>query len=694
MKPNRNTLWLLTALALGLFIVPGPAGGAPARDMTPAQRLWLEDVAPIITPTERDVFIKLGSDAERDKFIAFFWRMRDSSPDTPENEFMKEHMDRVRFADRNFGHESPKRGSQTERGFFYVLLGPPLERRFFTTQSELWPLELWFYKGAEEYGLPAYFYLLFYQPQGLGDFRLYYPGVEGPEKLVVPNMYGGGLTRANAVQTIRKINSELAAASQSYLPGERTLGIGSSSENIIASIRQVPEKKFSDAYARTYLTFKDFIETEYSDRYLESAFQVKVFVEAGQPFLHWAIEPEKMSFAAAGDEVRAAFSLVLRLEDSRGRTILEKTEDIPLRLTADQYRAHARQRFAFQDMVPVIPGDYRALFLLTNKTARDFSSYETRIEVPGPDAAGLSVPILFHGREDVPEARKRNLKAFTFGGAEYLVGARNEFLRSESLGVYCQAWNLDSLGQAGSPSFLAEITPLDNSGGPTAFPLEEAAPGFDGGRVRSARGEVPLSGIPPGYYRVDVSAVNGEGRKVLTNGENLIVLPGPAPVVPWVYARIHGPFPGPEHMRALGGEYFMAGEYRRTLETLGRAPELAGDPAARLLEVKALYGLGRFRESLDRALPLHGDVPDRETAKVIALDYASLKDWASALTYLEGLLGGATEIGVLNLAAECQLNLGRPERALPLLQKSLALLPGQPAIKALEEKTRAQVEKK
>jgi hypothetical protein len=40
------------------------------------------------------------------------------------------------------------------------------------------------------------------------------------------------------------------------------------------------------------------------------------------------------------------------------------------------------------------------------------------------------------------------------------------------------------------------------------------------------------------------------------------------------------------------------------------------------------------------------------------------------------------------------LNLGRPERALPLLQKSLALLPGQPAIKALEEKTRAQVEKK
>ncbi|MCK7489483.1 MAG: GWxTD domain-containing protein [Anaerotruncus sp.] len=44
-------------------------------------------------------------------------------PDTTENEFQKEYEERVRYADQNFGHYSPKRGSQTDRGFFYVVLG-------------------------------------------------------------------------------------------------------------------------------------------------------------------------------------------------------------------------------------------------------------------------------------------------------------------------------------------------------------------------------------------------------------------------------------------------------------------------------------------------------------------------------------------------------------------------------------------
>ncbi len=81
-------------------------------------------------------------------------------------------------------------------------------------------------------------------------------------------------------------------------------GVSFSSDTIIASVRGLPEKKFSDSYARSYLTFKDFIETEYTDRYLQSVFQVRVFSEGGQPFLHWSIEPEKMNFGTQ-DERRS-----------------------------------------------------------------------------------------------------------------------------------------------------------------------------------------------------------------------------------------------------------------------------------------------------------------------------------------------------------------------------------------------------
>jgi len=653
---------------------------------------WLEDVSPILTRTERAVFKKLQTNAEREKFVRFFWRMRDPLPDTTANEFQKEYEERVRFADQNFGRSSPKRGSQTDRGYYYLVLGPPLERNYFTTQSEVWPLELWFYKGAQEYGLPDYFYLIFYQPEGIGDYRLYSPGVEGPEKLAVPIGGGGTMNRAQAVEAIRKANSELASAALSYMPGEQQMGMGSfSSDTIIASVRGLAEKKFSDSYARSYLSYKDYIETEYSDNYLQSAFQVKVFREGGQAFVHWTIEPEKMNFGVQGSAIYASFELVLRLEDGRGGTVFEKVEEIPLKLTPEQYKAHERQRFAFQDILALVPGEHRALFLLKNKTGKDFSSFETRVVTPAePEAgqAGLSVPLLFHDREAVPDAQKNNLKAFVFGGWQYIVGARNEFSTASTLGVFVQAWNLDKLNLSGPPSFFLDIVSLDANQSVGAFPLKDTAADPGDPAALLVSGTVPLKDLKPGYYRAEISVRAADGRTLLAQKENFVVLSQAVPVIPWIYARLHGPFPGPEHLKVLGSQYFLAGDYERARAALENVLRQKDDADSRLLLAKSLYGLGRFKESLGQALPLYERAPDREAAKVIALNYAALKDWNSALTYLDKLMGEATEVTVLNLAAECLLALDRPEKALPLLQKSLSLVPDQPAIKALEEKTR------
>ncbi|MCK7489482.1 MAG: hypothetical protein MZU79_04025 [Anaerotruncus sp.] len=78
------------------------------------------------------------------------------------------------------------------------------------------------------------------------------------------------------------------------------------------------------------------------------------------------------------------------------------------RITPEQYKAHERQRFAFQDLLAVVPGDYRALFLLKNKTAKDFSSFETRIIVPPADAGrpGSASRSSAIPASAVPEAQK------------------------------------------------------------------------------------------------------------------------------------------------------------------------------------------------------------------------------------------------------------------------------------------------
>ena len=684
-----NTTFLSTILVL-VMALPSYS----QKDLQPRYREWLEDVSPIITRTEREIFSKLKTDADRDKFSRFFWRQRDPYPDTTENEFYKEYMERVRFADQNFGRETSKRGSQTERGYFYLVLGKPLERQFFTTLSQVWPAELWYYQGAVEYGLPPYFYLIFYQPQGLGEYRLYSPGIEGPEKLVIPSMTSRSLTRARAYQTIKEISSELAGASLSYLPGEQRLEAGAfSSTSIVASIHALPEKKFSDAYARSYLSYKDYVETEYTDNFIDSSFASKVFRNSGQSFIHWALEPKKINFVDRGGRFQASFELVLRLEDEQGNPVLEKTEEIPLIVTPEQYKEHERRLFAFQDILPVIPGRFRLFGLLKNKSAQDFTSFNAAIEVPeaGPGIR-TSALVLYHSRDQLGERASGVLRAFTFGGVHYLVNARNEFPPQSEMGAYIQMFSAGTINLPAQSAVVLEVREADSQA--IAFSQRKAF-----SEVQTEDGEgldtgtFSLAAIKPGYYSAELSLVDGNGQKVLTARENFVLLSQAAPVLPWVYAKGNPDFPNSQDLAALSTEYFLTRQYEKALTLAEDALKLRDDGSTRFLLGRVLYSVGRYQDSLDVLKPAEDGGLSREAAKVMAADYAALKDWASALGYLEKLLAEATEVSVLNLAGECQLNLGRPDQALPLLQKSLQLDANQPAVKALLEKARAGIKK-
>jgi GWxTD domain-containing protein len=686
--PQKKT-WLSILLVLILAPPFFAQSELPAR-----YREWLEDVSPIITPTEREIFAKLRTDADREKFIRFFWRQRDPYPDTSENEFYKEYMERVRFADQNFGHESSGRGSQTERGYFYLLLGKPLERQFFTTQSQIWPLELWYYQGAVEYGLPAYFYLIFYQPQGIGEYRLYSPGVEGPEKLVIPSLASRSLTRARAYKAIKEISSELAGASLSYLPGEQQLEAGAfSSTSIIASIHSLPEKKFSDAYARSYLSYKDYVETEYSDNFIDSSFSCEVFRHNGQPFIHWTLEPKKINFVDRAGRIVASFELVLRLEDSKGNPVLEKTEEIPLTVTPEQYKAHERRLFAFQDILPVIPGRFRLFGLLKNKSAQDFTSFSSALEVPEAEAGirpgGL---VLYHSRERLGQRASGALRAFTFGGTHYLVSAKKEFPLQSEMGAYVQMFSAGKISLPAQTTAVLEIREADSQA--AAFSqiktlsevLTEDGEGLD-------TGTFSLAALKPGYYTAEFSLIDATGQKVLSARANFVLLAQAAPVLPWVYAKGNPAFPNSQDLAALGTEYFLTGQYSKALALAEQALQLRDDPAIRLLLAKIFYAVGRYQDSIDTLKAAEEGGLSRDAAKVIAASYAALKDWASALPLLERLLSEATEVSVLNLAGEGYLNSGRPDQALPLLEKSLQLEPNQPNIRELLEKAQAGIKK-
>jgi len=78
----------------------------------------------LMTPEERRSFSQLSDPVSRSEFVANFWKARDPRPETPENEFREEFDKRTAFADEHFT-EDEVRGSVTDRGMVFVLLGPP-----------------------------------------------------------------------------------------------------------------------------------------------------------------------------------------------------------------------------------------------------------------------------------------------------------------------------------------------------------------------------------------------------------------------------------------------------------------------------------------------------------------------------------------------------------------------------------------
>lgn len=78
----------------------------------------------LLTAEERHEFSRISDPIARSEFTTNFWRSRDPKPETPGNEFREEFAKRVAFADSHFSQDE-ERGSLTDRGMVFILLGPP-----------------------------------------------------------------------------------------------------------------------------------------------------------------------------------------------------------------------------------------------------------------------------------------------------------------------------------------------------------------------------------------------------------------------------------------------------------------------------------------------------------------------------------------------------------------------------------------
>ncbi|MCD6450742.1 MAG: GWxTD domain-containing protein [Acidobacteria bacterium] len=122
----------------------------------------------IVLSSEKRLFEKLKTDAERRKFIEIFWKRRDPNPETSENEFKKEFEERVEYANLHFIERGLK-GWETARGQIYILFGPPEEEKREAIAGIKRPVIFWYYQS-----LPPPFYnpLIFADIKGNGRYYL------------------------------------------------------------------------------------------------------------------------------------------------------------------------------------------------------------------------------------------------------------------------------------------------------------------------------------------------------------------------------------------------------------------------------------------------------------------------------------------------------------------------------------------
>jgi GWxTD domain-containing protein len=655
----------------------GEKVGLPER-----YKKWLEEeVVYIIAPHERDVFLQLQADKERDIFIEAFWKQRDPTPGTPRNEFKEEHFRRLEYANKFYGRSSPLPGWKTDRGRMYIILGAPRTIEQYDSVNGVYPTEIWFYMGNAELGLPTGFNLIFFKRTGLGDYVLFSPANDGPKSLIADSMNNYQDDQA-AYKALQKLSPELAGQTLSLIPGEHNPpGMESlASVKLIADVFASPQKKVEVDYADAILKYKDFIDVEYTANYMSSEACLQVIQDAsGASLVHYSIEPAKISVEEVGGKYDATFQLTGRVSDARGRTIYQYDKDFRFSLTAAELEEVRSKSISIQDAFPLVPGTYNIDILLKNTLSKEFTGAARTFTVPGNATAPRMGPLLLAYGDEKKQAAANERVPFKIGDEQILCQARKSYDQKDTLVLFFQLFGLtEDLRTFGT--FLLTYLKEDRE-----F-FTRRARIADLGSDPSFIETQPLKDFPPGYYQVKVALLDGQGREVAGQKENFEISPASSVPRPMVVSKVISSVQREDDLYVTGIQLMNAGDLaaaqRRLSEAYSKSP---GRPEFALAYGQVLFWLNDFARAKEVLLPLAGgQEPPAEVLALLGQVCHSLGQFREALTYYAGYLSRyGMNIDILNYLGTCHYKLGNREEALKAWTKSLELSPNQERIRQL-----------
>ena len=672
------------SLALASPFFPAPATSGPffqaqkkasPKNLTSVYRKWLEEeVVYIIGQKEKEVFFQLETDRERDYFMEAFWKQRDPTPDTPKNEYKEEHYRRISYADQNFGKESPGPGWRSEMGRIYILLGEPKYQEKYENLSEVRPTIVWLYEGLTKSGLPDAFNVVFFKEDTGSEYKLYSPVKYGPQFLLV-NWRGDVIDHEAAYEELLDVSPELAEVSLSLIPGEtqmmRTLSIAS--EVLVNS--KIPAAGYAgvkEAYAEKLLAYKDRVEVEYSANYIDNdAFLEVIRDKTGVFFVHYLIEPKKLTIEEYQGKFQASLEIDGRVSDSRGRTVHQVQNKLSAEFTEEQMANMMGKLVSYQDMFPLIPGSFKFSCLLKNTVSKEFTSFEANISIP--ESAPLQIGSLVLANRIIRDlkAEDRN-KPFKTGATQYVPSPRNDFTASDTIHLFFQIFGLpEDLRLNGRLEYVLSDEKEKK------LTREKALKEYTD--PLNFYEEIPLAGLSPGYYEIKVTLFDAAGKAVHSQSSQLSISLSSALPRPWILSLAQ---PAPNdiyYLNVLGNQHLNLDQLDKAQSFLEKAHRVSPkNPVYALDYVRALYQAKEYERVKQLAPAFTQGQKKFEFLELLGRSCQALGQYAEAAAhYTDYLTGTGTNIPILNSLGDCYFQMGNTKEALVAWEKSLQLEPKQ-----------------
>ncbi len=665
---------LLLALT-GPATTAAPADPQKAASPAGAYDAWLRhEVHFIITPEERELFLALKTDRERDAFVRSFWARRDPLPVTAANEFKDEHYRRLAEAKAKYGLHS-------DRGRTFILLGAPDRIDNETSGKIVFPCEVWNYTNLALPGLPHSLRLLFFKQWGVGDFRLYSPLFDGLEYLVPQRHYDFGHDSDAEIRNLIRsyMGLDFLMATQSITVGTDRL----ESERILATLRDPAAFEALRPADRPRVTTTVSLEKLPFDA-------AGYFSEDGRGGFYFDaslnVAPADLSFESSGEKLYGRADVFVTVRDRDRNVVAQFNDQLGLELTEAEREAQKGYGLAYAFSQLLIPGDYTVNILLRDFVSGRVGERDLAVSLP---AAGSSTPLLLAGRiapldpAAAAAAGRADAARMPFAFAKSRVTPRPSgvFGPDETIYLYFEIYRR----AAGSGGYRVGYA-LRDAGGETVRSDGESLTVGEGERSLAVEKAFSSRGLKDGAYTLSVRAEDARtGAPVLERSARLTVSSADRPPGMFSFEQPFDPAPEARYT-GLGRQAFFRRDFAGARRYFGMALSAApGHVPAKVLLAKCHVLEGNDGLALDLLGPLaEGATGDGEVFTVLGSIFYGRKDLERAARHLERAAELTVEsIDVLNFLGSVYLEMGKKDKARETLSRSLLIKADQPLVRSL-----------